>query len=196
MLKPMPTASGMIEFTSPYVGKLGYADCPAHPTWIEPVEWKGSKGADKFPLQLISPHPANRLHSQMCNTKCNTKIRLDYAVADREPVVINDKDAAARGIKDGDIVRLFNDRGQTLAGAVVTPDILEGTICLHEGAWYDPAEPGKKGALDKYGSPNLLTLDTTLTSRFAQATIAGTTICNVEKWKGEVLSVTAFDAVG
>lgn len=192
LLKPVSTASGMIEFTSPYVGKLGYDDCPAHPTWIEPVEWKGSKGADKFPLQLISPHPAYRLHSQMCNTKT----RKDYTVADREPVVINDKDAAKRGIANGDIVRLFNDRGQVLAGAIVTPDILEGTICLHEGAWYDPAEPGKKGALDKYGSPNVLTLDMPLTSRFAQATIAGTAICDVEKWKGEALPVTAFDAVG
>ncbi|ABD86233.1 molybdopterin-dependent oxidoreductase [Rhodopseudomonas palustris] len=192
LLQPLSTASGLIEFVSPYVGKLGYDDCPAHPTWIEPVEWKGSKGADKFPLQLISPHPPLRLHSQMCNTET----RKSYTVADREPVVINADDAAKRGIKSGDIVRLFNDRGQTLAGAIVTPDILQGTICLHEGGWYDPAKPGEKGALDKYGSPNLLTLDVPLSSRFAQATIAGTAICDVEKWKGEALPVTAFDAVG
>jgi trimethylamine-N-oxide reductase (cytochrome c) len=192
LLKPVSTASGLIEFVSPYVRKLGYDDCPAHPTWLEPVEWKGSKAAEKFPLQLVSPHPPFRLHSQMCNTKT----RATYTVADREPVVINADDAKARGIADGDIVRLFNDRGQVLAGAVVTPDILAGTICLHEGAWYDPAEPGKQGALDKYGSPNLLTLDVPLTSRFAQATIAGTAICDVEKWKGEALPVTAFDAVG
>lgn len=192
LLKPVSTASGLIEFVSPYVRKLGYDDCPAHPTWLEPVEWKGSKAAEKFPLQLVSPHPPFRLHSQMCNTKTRTT----YTVADREPVVINADDAKARGIADGDIVRLFNDRGQVLAGAVVTPDILAGTICLHEGAWYDPAEPGKQGALDKYGSPNLLTLDVPLTSRFAQATIAGTAICDVEKWKGEALPVTAFDAVG
>jgi len=192
LLKPVSTASGLIEFVSPYVRKLGYDDCPAHPTWLEPVEWKGSKAAEKFPLQLVSPHPPFRLHSQMCNTKTRTT----YTVADREPVVINADDAKARGIADGDIVRLFNDRGQVLAGAIVTPDILAGTICLHEGAWYDPAEPGKQGALDKYGSPNLLTLDVPLSSRFAQATIAGTAICDVEKWKGEALPVTAFDAVG
>lgn len=192
LLKPVSTASGLIEFVSPYVRKLGYDDCPAHPTWLEPVEWKGSKAAEKFPLQLVSPHPPFRLHSQMCNTKTRTS----YTVAEREPVVINADDAKARGIADGDIVRLFNDRGQVLAGAIVTPDILAGTICLHEGAWYDPAEPGKQGALDKYGSPNLLTLDVPLSSRFAQATIAGTAICDVEKWKGEALPVTAFDAVG
>ncbi len=192
LLKPVSTASGLIEFTSPYVGKLGYDDCPAHPTWLEPVEWRGTKTAEKFPLQLVSSHPAYRLHSQMCNTET----RKTYTVAEREPVTINAEDAAARGIADGDIVRLFNDRGQVLAGAIVTADILQGTICLHEGAWYDPEKPGEKGTLDKYGSPNLLTLDVPLTSRFAQATIAGTAICNVEKWKGEAPPVTAFDAVG
>ncbi|MHA6613175.1 molybdopterin dinucleotide binding domain-containing protein [Photobacterium damselae] len=42
--------------------------------------------------------------------------------ADREPVYISTKDAAARGIKSGDLVRVFNDRGQVLAGAVVVTD--------------------------------------------------------------------------
>lgn len=192
LLKPLPTASGLIEFVSPFVAKMNYDDCPAHPTWLEPVEWKGSEAAKTYPLQLISPHSYYRLHSQMCNTK----IRKDYAVAEREPVVINDKDAAARGIAQGDVVRLFNDRGQVLAGAIVTPDILEGAICLHEGAWYDPDKPGEKGALDKYGSPNVLTRDLPLSSRFAQATIAGTALCQVEKYKGAPGKVTAFDAVG
>jgi trimethylamine-N-oxide reductase (cytochrome c) len=192
LLNPVSTSSGMLEFTSSYVGKLGYDDCPAHPTWLEPIEWRGSETAKKFPLQLMSPHPAFRLHSQMCNTTARKK----YAIADREPVIINDKDAAKRGIADGDIVRLFNDRGQCLAGAIVTPDILEGTICLHEGAWYDPAKPGEIGALDKYGSANNLTRDDPLSSRFAQATIAGTALCDVEKYKEAAPPVTAFDAVG
>jgi trimethylamine-N-oxide reductase (cytochrome c) len=192
LLNPVSTASGMLEFTSPYVGKLGYDDCPAHPTWLEPVEWKGSADAKKYPLQLISPHSLYRLHSQMCNTKS----RELNTVQGREPVLINDKDAAARGIANGDIVRLFNGRGQVLAGAIVTPDILEGSIALHEGAWYDPAKPGEIGALDKFGSPNVLTREDPLTSRYAKATIAGTAICDVEKWKEAAPLVTAFDAVG
>ena len=150
---------------------------------------KGSAEAASYPLQLISAHPPYRLHSQMCNTTA----RELYAVSDREPVMINTQDAAARGIASGDIVRLFNARGQVLAGAVVTDDISAGTVCLHEGAWYDPETGGEIGALDKYGSPNVLTREEPRTSRFAQATIAGTAIVQVEKFTGETPAVTAFE---
>ncbi|MBB4301631.1 trimethylamine-N-oxide reductase (cytochrome c) [Rhodobium orientis] len=190
LLNPLGTSTGLLEFVSPFVAKLGYdEDCPKHPTWMEPVEWRGSAHADKYPLQLISPHPPHRLHSQMCNTT----MREEYAVEGREPAYINSEDAAARGIASGDIVRLFNERGQTLAGAVVSDDIAAGTICLHEGAWYNPDKPGEIGALDKYGSPNNLTREDPLTSRFAQATIAGTAIVEVEKYDQPAPAVTAFD---
>ena len=191
LFNPLGTASGLIEIVSSFVGKLGYDDCPAHPTWLEPVEWHGSTGADKYPLQLISPHSLVRLHSQMCNTVG----RKGDTVNDREPVLINTDDAATRGIASGDIVRLFNDRGQVLAGAVVTADVTAGTICLHEGAWYNPDKPGEIGALDKFGSPNVLTREQPLSSRFAQATIAGTAIVQVEKYDKPAPPVTAFDPV-
>ena len=187
LFNPLGTSSGLIEFVSSYVGSMGYdEDCPAHPTWIEPVEWKGSAEAATYPLQMLSSHSNYRLHSQMCNVTA-------YTVGGKEPVTLNTKDAASRGIAAGDIVRVFNARGQVLAGAEVTDDILEGTICLHEGAWYDPAEGGVIGTLDKYGNPNTLTREEPRTSRFAQATIAGTTIVQVEKYEGPELAVTAFD---
>ena len=188
---PLGTASGRIEFFSSTVAKLGYDDCPAHPTWLEPVEWRGSAGSVKHPLQLVSAHSIHRLHSQMDNTNA----RVWYEVADREPVTINADDAAARGIQSGDVVRLFNDRGQCLAGAVVSQDVNSGTIVLHEGAWYDPDKPGELGALCKHGSVNTLTLDEPLSSRFAQATIAGTTIVQVEKYSEPAPPVSAFDPV-
>lgn len=47
--------------------------------------------------------------------------------------MIHPEDAAARGIKDGDIVRIHSKRGQVLAGAVVTENIIKGTVALHEG---------------------------------------------------------------
>ncbi|WP_165354621.1 molybdopterin-dependent oxidoreductase [Tropicimonas sp. IMCC6043] len=190
LLNPLGTATGLFEFVSPTVAKMGYdEDCPAHPTWLEPVEWRGSAQADTYPLQMVSAHSMYRLHSQMCNTDA----RKHYAVSDREPVTINSEDAAARGIQSGDIVRIFNDRGQVLAGAVVTDGIMPGTICLHEGAWYDPVQGGTLGSLDKYGSPNVLTREEPRTSRFAQATIAGTAIVQVEKYEEPAPAVTAFD---
>ena len=189
LLNPLGTATGLIEIVSPYVGKMNLDDCPSHPTWLEPVEWHGSKAAAEYPLQLVSAHPMFRLHSQMDNTDARKRYKID----DREPVFINSDDAAARGIKDGDVVRLFNARGQTLAGAVVTADVAPGVVCLHEGSWYDPAEPGKPGALDKQGCVNTLTLDVPLSSKFAQATIAGTAIVQIEKYKGAAPAVTAYD---
>ncbi|MFV0332574.1 MAG: molybdopterin-dependent oxidoreductase [Tropicimonas sp.] len=190
LFNPLGTSTGMIEFVSPFVGKLGYDDdCPGHPTWMEPVEWKGSAEAESYPLQMVSAHPPYRLHSQMCNTDA----RALYEVGEREPVTINTGDAAARGIVSGDIVRIFNGRGQVLAGAVVSDDIKAGTICLHEGAWYDPEKGGEIGTLCKYGSPNVLTREEPRTSRFAQATIAGTAIVEVEKYEAEAPAVTAFD---
>jgi trimethylamine-N-oxide reductase (cytochrome c) len=49
-------------------------------------------------------------------------------------------DAAARGISDGHIVRVFNDRGQILAGAHVTDTIRPGVICVNEGGWFRSRE--------------------------------------------------------
>ena len=40
-------------------------DCPGHPTWMEPLEWLGGEGVEKFPLHLLSDQPARRLHSQL-----------------------------------------------------------------------------------------------------------------------------------
>ena len=189
LLNPLGTASGKIEIVSTTVGKLNYADCPAHPTWLEPVEWHGSAIAAKYPLQVMSAHQIYRLHSQMDNTIAHDW----YKVGGREPVLMNPVDAAARGIVSGNVVRLFNDRGQTLAGAVVTEDIMPGAICLHEGSWYNPDKPGNLGALDKQGSVNTLTLDDPLSSRFAQATVAETALAQAEKYTGPALTPTAYD---
>ncbi|MDR3475867.1 MAG: molybdopterin dinucleotide binding domain-containing protein, partial [Devosia sp.] len=188
LMNPLGTATGKIEIVSGTVGKLNYPECPGHPTWLEPVEWHGSAAAATYPLQLMSAHAMYRLHSQMDNTMA----RQWYKVDDREPVLMNPADAEARGIKSGDVVRLFNGRGQTLAGAVVTTDIMAGAVCLHEGSWYDPVTPGALGALDKQGSANNLTRDDPLSSRFGQATIAETAIVQAEKYTGAVPAVTAY----
>lgn len=122
----------------------------------------------------------------------NADVRKTYTVQDREPIEINMADAKARGIADGDVVRVFNERGQTLAGAVVTEDLLPGVALLHEGSWYDPDKPGELGALDKYGSANQITRDVA-SSKIGQATTAHTALVSIEKYEGELPAVTAFD---
>jgi trimethylamine-N-oxide reductase (cytochrome c) len=187
LLNPLPTPSGMIEIFSNAVAKMNYDDCPPHPTWLEPVERLGHAG--KFPLHVNSNHSPYRLHSQLCSTS----VRDLYAVAGREPCWLNPLDAAARGIKPGDVLRVFNDRGQVLAGAVVTEDVRPGVIQLQEGAWYDPQEPGKPDTLCKYGDPNVLSRDIG-TSRLSQSTSAHTAMAEVEKYQGTPPAVTVFTA--
>ncbi|HHK75260.1 MAG TPA: trimethylamine-N-oxide reductase TorA, partial [Rhizobiales bacterium] len=181
------TPSGKIHIASRKIASFKYEDCPGHPTWMEPIEWLGSPKAKKHPLHIVSPHPKYRLHSQMDNTW----LRNTYEVAGREPVWINVDDAKARGIKSGDVVRVFNDRGATLAGAIATKRIRPGVVMLQEGAWYDPDKPGEVGAMCKHGNINLVTIDKG-TSKLAQGNIANTALVEVEVYKGAIPAITAF----
>lgn len=187
-INALGTPSGFIEISSRKIGRYGYDDCRSHPIWMEKAERShGGPGSDRYPLWLQSVHPDKRLHSQMCESE---PFRATYAVQGREPVYISPQDAKARGIRNGDLVRVYNDRGQLLAGAVVSDDFPPGVIRIQEGAWYGPVGP-EIGALDTYGDPNTLTMDVG-TSQLAQAPSANTCIVEVERFKGRAPVVTAF----
>ncbi|WP_412522385.1 trimethylamine-N-oxide reductase TorA [Shewanella algae] len=196
-INPLGTPSGLIEIFSRKIAQFGYDDCPGHPVWMEKSERShGGPGSDKYPVWLQSCHPDKRLHSQMCESK---EYRETYTVQGREPVYINPEDARARGIKDGDLVRVFNGRGQLLAGAVVSGRFPKGVIRIHEGAWYGPVgkdgsvEGGAEiGALCSYGDPNTLTQDIG-TSKLAQACSAYTCQVEFEKFTGKAPKVSSFD---
>ncbi|TOL12499.1 trimethylamine-N-oxide reductase TorA [Vibrio parahaemolyticus] len=187
-LNPLGTPSGFIEITSRKIGRYGYEHCQEHPMWFEKSERShGGPGSEKYPFWLQSCHPDKRLHSQMCESE---EFRATYAVQGREPVYINPIDAKAKGIKDGDLVRVFNGRGQLLAGAVLTDSYPRGVIRIEEGAWYGPLNE-KEGAICTYGDPNTLTQDIG-SSELAQATSANTCIVDFEKFTGKVPPVTSF----
>lgn len=187
LLNPLGTPSGKIEIYSDTVAKMNYDDCKGHASWIVPDEYAGNVTAEE-PLALVTPHPYYRLHSQLAHTS----LRQKYAVNDREPVLIHTEDAKARGIANGDIVRLFNKRGQVLAGAVVTDGIIKGTVALCEGAWYDPLDLGvSEKPLCKNGCPNVLTRDEG-TSKLAQGNSPNTCILQVEKFTEQAPEVTVF----
>ncbi|MGR5152227.1 trimethylamine-N-oxide reductase TorA [Photobacterium swingsii] len=187
-INPLGTPSGFIEIFSRKIDRYGYEHCQGHPMWFEKSERShGGPSSDKFPIWLQSCHPDQRLHSQMCESE---KYRETYTVQGREPVYINPEDAKDRGISDGDIVRVYNDRGQLLAGARISDNYPRGVIRIHEGAWYGPVNE-KVGSLDTYGDPNTLTQDIG-SSELAQATSANTVIVEFEKFKGEVPPVTSF----
>jgi len=165
---PLATPSGRIEIFSATIAGFDYAECPGHPFWQEPDEWLGAEMARRYPLHLVSPQPGDKLHSQM-----------ECALADEQglrpsTIEINSTDAAARGLRNGDLVRVFNDRGTCHARIHVTDDIRSGVVSLPTGAWLTHDSDGT----DTQGNPNILTRDLG-TSRIGQGSSAHTTLVEV-----------------
>jgi biotin/methionine sulfoxide reductase len=173
--RKLATPSGRIELYSETVAGFGYDDCPGHPVWIEPDEWLGGPRAAQFPLHLIANQPSSRLHGQL---DAGGHSRASK-VAGREPIRIHPTDAAARGISDGDVVRVFNERGACLAGAIVTTDVRERVVNLSTGAWFDPDDDG----MCVHGNPNVLTADVG-SSRLAQGSTGQHVLVEIERYDG------------
>ena len=180
---PLQTPSGRIELFSERIAGFGLEDCPGHPTWFEPRDAR----AGTHPLHLISGQPGTRLHSQLDNGAYS----LSLKVQGREPVLIHPDDAAARGISEGDVVELFNDRGRCLAGARITGDILKGCIFLWTGAWYDPDYDAQQ-ARDRHGNPNALTHDLR-TSSLTQSPASHSAMVDMRRFEGELPDVEAHE---
>lgn len=147
---PLATQSGRIELFSEQIASYRLPDMPGHPVWIAPPP-------SRWPLLLIANQPATRLHSQGDVGRLSQRNKVNG----REPVRINPDDAATRGIREGDAVRVHNDRGACLVGARIDPEVPPGIAVLPTGAWFDPlpdaSQPG--GVLCVHGNPNVLTAD-------------------------------------
>ncbi|MBI2918266.1 MAG: molybdopterin-dependent oxidoreductase [Chloroflexi bacterium] len=143
---PFPTPSGKIEIYSPALAKLGHPDVPPIPKYIVP--WEGRDQSREHPLQLLSPHGKT--------TALSTYANIPW-VQEVEPhrLWINPRDAATRGIADGDKVRVFNSRGTTMVRAWLTQRIMPGVVSLDHGHWLAPNDDGA----DTAGSVNVLTRD-------------------------------------
>lgn len=182
---PLRTPSGRIEIYSEKIAGFGYAGIAGHPVWREPYEWLGAVGA--HPLHLISNQPRTRLHSQL---DPGAGSRADK-IEGREPMRLNPRDAEARGLKDGDVARVFNDRGDLLAGVRIDAAVMPGVVQLATGAWFDPAAPEQAKSLDRHGNPNVLTADRG-TSPLSQGPSAHTCLVEVERFEGAPPEVGAF----
>ncbi|MEM9148637.1 MAG: molybdopterin-dependent oxidoreductase [Pseudomonadota bacterium] len=183
---PLPTPSGRIELTSEVIAGFGDADCPGQPHWFPPRGWSSGE-AERFPLHMLSGQPATRLHSQ----HDNGALSRSQKIQGREPILMHPTDAAARGIAEGDVVTVFNDRGRCLAGARLTEDIRPGVVFLWTGAWYDPdfSDPDR---LDRHGNPNVLTHDLR-TSALSQGPASHSAFVEIAPIKGPPPPVEAFD---
>lgn len=175
----LETPSGRIEIFSETIASFAYDDCLGHPVWFDKSEWLGAERTGSFPLHLLSNQPKTRLHSQYdhASNSRNGKIKQ------REIVRLSEKDAAARNISSGDIVRIFNDRGACLAAAIISDALREGVIELPTGAWYDPEDPNFETSMDVHGNPNVLTRDIG-TSKLAQGPTAHSCLVEMELFSG------------
>ena len=163
---PMPTPSGKLEFYSKRIAQYYPEDQerPPIPKWIEKSamhdERISSWRANAYPLLLMSNHGRWRVHSQADDISwsrevitCKVKAWDGYLY---EPCWINPQDAHARGIQDGDIVQVHNERGAVLCGARVWERVMPAVAYVDHGARHDPIIPGK---LDRGGAINTISGD-------------------------------------
>ena len=180
------TPSGRIEIFSAAIDGFSYDDCAGHPKWYEPTEWLGGDRAETYPLHLLANQPASRLHSQLDGggTSQNSKVE------GREPIRIHPADAAERHLVDGDVVRVFNDRGACLAGVVIDDGLRPSVVQLSTGAWYDPQDPADPDTLCVHGNPNVLTADVG-TSSLAKGCTGAHVLVEIAKYTGQLPPVRA-----
>lgn len=175
---PFQTPSGKIEILCTELAnisdwtrtKYGY-HIPSIPKWIEPWESLNSPKTKQHPFHLISPHPRHRTHSIFNNIPW---LRETY----EQEVTINASDARKLGLKTGDVVEVFNDRGTVVVPTYVTERCMPGVLVLHEGAWLDLDDNG----IDRSGNPDMLTLDEPSP---AGAFAYNTVLANIRKTKLE-----------
>jgi anaerobic dimethyl sulfoxide reductase subunit A len=160
---PLTTPSGKIELFSQELYQIGNpAEIPAVPKYIQEWESPFGKEATQYPLQALGHHTLHRVHSTHDNNDW-----LEQAFPQR--VFMNPLDATARGIRDGDSVRVYNARGAMIIPCRITERILPGVVDIPQGAWWTPDADGT----DRRGCINVLTSErwTPLAFGTAQHTI-------------------------
>jgi anaerobic dimethyl sulfoxide reductase subunit A len=165
---PLWTETGKIEIYSPTLAKFNNTEIPAIPMYIPEWEGVGDPLREKYPLMMMTTHFVARSHSTFDN--------VDYLrEAHPQAIWINTNDAKSRGIKNGDLVRVFNDRGEVHLPAYVTNRIRPGTTDMPQGAWYTPNADG----VDIRGCGNTLT--NYRPTPFAKGVACHTSLVQVEK---------------
>ncbi|MBN9409947.1 MAG: molybdopterin-dependent oxidoreductase [Burkholderiales bacterium] len=181
---PLPTPSGRVQICSPAIAAFGYADCPGHPAWLPPADGP----TPEHPLVLIANQPATRLHSQFDFGGHSQAAKRQG----REVCRLHAHDAAARGVHDGDIVRVFSARGAFLACAEIADDLMPGVIQVPTGSWFDPGADAAGRPLCVHGNPNAVTRDSG-TSSLAQGCTGQLTAVQLERFDEALPAVRAFE---
>ncbi len=117
----MPTPSGKIEFYSETLAAQGLDPLPG---FAPPSESRWGEGAKRFPLEFLSRKADNYMNSTFANLDGHRKMEARTS----QRLEMHPTDAKARGIADGDRVRVWNDRGEILLTALVDGRVAEGVV--------------------------------------------------------------------
>lgn len=174
---PLKTPSGKIEIYSSRLAEIARTwelekDEVISPLPVYASTFEGWNSPERrtFPLQLFGFHYKSRTHSTYGNIDL-------LKAACRQEVWINPIDAQKRGIANGDMVRVFNHRGEVRLPAKVTPRILPGVSAMGQGAWHEANMSGDK--IDHGGCVNTLT--TLRPSPLAKGNPQHTNLVEIEK---------------
>jgi anaerobic selenocysteine-containing dehydrogenase len=129
------TPSGKIEIRSDEAHLLWGVD--PLPTYEELVEGEEKHKVD-YSFQLLSPNTKNRIHSQFGNLDIIRQFAPDPYLE------MNGSDALEKGISDGDVVKVFNARGEMHVKVKLSFSIRKGCVSYFNGFW-----------LSEGGGPNL-----------------------------------------
>jgi Tat-targeted selenate reductase subunit YnfE len=174
---PLKTPSGKIEIYSSRLADIARQweikpDEVISPLPIYASTFEGWDSSDRrqWPLQLFGFHYKARTHSSYGNVDV-------LQAACRQEVWINPVDAQQRGIQQGDMVRVFNERGELRIPAKVTPRIMPGVTAMGQGAWHNASMNGDR--IDHGACVNTLT--TQRPSPLAKGNPQHTNLVEIEK---------------
>jgi trimethylamine-N-oxide reductase (cytochrome c) len=191
-LEGLQTQSGKIEFIPESLKKFDDPERPPLNRYIP--SWEGTQTTEllqNFPIQLVSSHARYSFHTlgdgkdSTINDIQDHRMLIDgyyYWIAR-----INTADAEARGIRNGELVRLFNDRGAVICAAYVTERLRPGVVQAYESsANYDPiGEPGN--STDRGGCVNNLTNQRSQ-SRKSSSMAPNACLIEIEPYSGDLES--------
>lgn len=120
------TSSGKIEIKS-IEAQYKWGVNPL-PTYEKVLEFDTNFNKD-YPLYLMSPNTKNRIHSQFNNLK------IIKMISGEPTIQINPKDAKERNILNGDLVKVFNKRGELMIKAELTFQVRLGCVVIPNGWW-------------------------------------------------------------
>ena len=191
---PLSTPTGKLEFTSTDLEKYFPDDeeRPPYPKWIEKGEshdeslW--GERAKKYPLLCMSNHGRWRMHAQCDDITWTREIETMKIRAkdgyQYEPIWLHTSEAQKRGIKHGDIVKIFNERGIVLGAAYVTERLIPSVAYMDHGARFDPIDVH---GIDRGGAINLIT-PATITSKNATGMVVSGFLVEVQKVTDEEMA--------